>query len=167
MPDHQLTHKDHKSSPIKRRLVLMCDGIQSPANIGAIFRLVDAFAVEEIIFGGVNIDLSSSRLRRTARNTYDVVRFRESEHLPNTLSQLHNDGFSSVAIEITEKSTPLNDLKMDAQKVVLILGNERHGISSQLLAIAENTSHIPMLGNNSSMNVAQAAAIAFYELRRG
>lgn len=163
----QLSHSDHKRSTSSGRIVLLCDGVQSPANIGSLFRLGDAFGVDEIIFGGVHVDLSSNRLRRTARNTYEVVRFRESEHLPTTLSQLHNEGFSSIAVEITASSTPLNKLKISAKKLVLIIGNERNGISDELLELSQNTVHIPMLGNNSSMNVAQAAAVAFYELRRG
>ncbi|RMB59493.1 TrmH family RNA methyltransferase [Dokdonia sinensis] len=166
MADRQLSHTDHSKPHISKQIILMCDGVQSPANIGSLFRLGDAFGVDEIIFGGVQIDLSSNRLRRTARNTYEVVRFRESEYLTTTLTQLHSEGYSSIALEITQNSIPIDQIKTKPKKVVLIIGNERNGVSEELLKLSQHTAHIPMLGNNSSMNVAQAAAIAFYELRR-
>jgi tRNA G18 (ribose-2'-O)-methylase SpoU len=46
------------------------------------------------------------------------------------------------------------------------LGNERLGVSEQLLKQVQHTAHIEMFGANSSMNVAQATAIALYELTK-
>ena len=50
------------------------------------------------------------------------------------------------------------------EKIALILGNERHGISASVLTKLNKSIYIPMYGKNSSMNVAQAAAIAAYTI---
>jgi tRNA G18 (ribose-2'-O)-methylase SpoU len=135
--------------------------------MGSIFRLADAFGVNEIIFGGGTLDLSSNRLRKTARNTHEKVRFRESIQLSIALEELHSQGYTSIAIEITDTSTPLQTLNSRSfKKTAVIVGDENFGISERLLELATFTAHIPMLGNNSSMNVAQALGIALYELTR-
>ena len=52
------------------------------------------------------------------------------------------------------------------KKVALIVGNEISGISEELLKLADNRLHITMFGRNSSMNVAQSAGIALYEITK-
>lgn len=164
----QLTHEAHsKPKDDAKDIIVLCDHVKGPANIGSIFRLSDAFGVNEIIFGGLSLDLSSSRLKRTARNTHEKVRFRESADLQITLQELHTQGYDSLALEITDQSIPLHTLpKIAWDKVVIIIGNENFGISENLLRKVSQTGHISMLGINSSMNVAQALGIALYEITR-
>ena len=166
MDNHQLTHDSHAVKDVPNEIILICDHVKSPANIGAIFRLADAFQVSEIIFCGVSIDVSSSRLKKTARNTYTFIRFRESESIETTLQELHDNAYTSIALEITSKSTPIQDFKSSIhKKLVLLIGDENYGVSEHILEKVHHTLHIPMYGKNSSMNVAQATAIALYALR--
>ncbi len=133
--------------------------------MGGIFRLADAFGVSEIIFGGEQPDLSSSRLRKTARNTEKQVHFSYSENICKTLDLLHSKGFNSIALEITTTSKSIQQIPIK-DKIVLIVGSERHGISEEILNKVHYIVHIDMFGANSSMNVAQATAIALYEVTR-
>ena len=166
MDNNQLTHDHHLNKPVTTEIILACDHIKAPSNIGAIFRLADAFQVSEIIFFGSEIDLTSHRLKKTARNTQRFIRFRESENLKNTLQKLHDKSYTSIALEITSKSIPIQEFDTTiANKLVLIIGHENYGISDAILEITHHTLHIPMYGDNSSMNVAQATAIALYALR--
>lgn len=135
--------------------------------MGGIFRLADAFGVSEIIFSGLQPDLSSNRLRKTARNTEKKVPFSYSKNLSKTLTSLHSKDFKSIAIEITTTSKPIQQITISTQDyIALIVGSERHGISESLLNTVHHTAHINMFGANSSMNVAQATAIALYEVTR-
>lgn len=166
MDNNQLTHESYENSTVDRNIILLCDHVKSPANIGAIFRLADAFAVSEIIFCGISIDLTSSRLKKTARNTQESVRFHESETPIEKLKELHLKGYTSIALEITSQSIPIHSFDAtDYDKLILVIGDERHGISPDVLNSTHHTLHIPMYGYNSSMNVAQATAIALYNLR--
>lgn len=166
MDNNQLTHDHHQHIKVNHQIVLLCDHVKGPANIGAIFRLADAFQVSEIIFCGASVDITSNRLKKTARNTQSLVRFHESESILNTLDELHAKSFMSIALEITSKSTPIQKFKNTASKnSVLIIGDENHGVSDAVLETVHHTLHIPMYGANSSMNVAQATAIALYALR--
>ena len=163
----QLAHNHHKPSTHNKEIILVCEHVTSPANAGSIFRLADAFGVKEIIFCGNQPDTGSSRLRKTARNTEKTVPFRASDTIKNTLQELHDLSFTSIALEITSDSIALSTIdsaKLD--KVVLVIGAESTGITADTLKQCNITTHIEMYGINSSMNVAQATGIALYELTR-
>lgn len=166
MDNNQLTHDHHITKLVDTEIILACDHVKGPANIGGIFRLADAFQVSEILFFGSDIDIQSNRLKRTARNTQRSIRFRESGNLKEILERLHDESYLSIALEITSQSTPIQEFDTTiSNKIVLVIGDENHGVSTPILETVHHTLHIPMYGDNSSMNVAQATAIALYALR--
>ncbi len=163
----QLAHSDHKNQFQKLPVILLTDNLMGDANIGSLFRLSDAFNIEKIVFCGSPVNLDSNRLKRTARATVNKT---ESEFYENALQALEKykaTGYTPVALEITKESTPISpEVFKPFNKILLVVGNERHGISADLLQEIPVHLHIPMFGNNSSMNVSHAAAIAFYEISK-
>lgn len=163
----QLTHTHHSPASHNKEIIIVCDHVSGPANAGSIFRLADAFGVQEIIFCGNTPDVTSSRLRKTARNTERTVRFRESENITTTLINLREQGFSTIALEIDSTSIPIAEVHIaNMSKISLVIGAESTGVTPEALKQCAVIAHIPMHGINSSMNVAQAAGIALYELTR-
>lgn len=160
----QLTHQSHSREKHNKEIIILCDHINSPANQGSLFRVADAFGVKQIIFCGSAPDLSSSRIRKTARSTEKLVPFSHTEDPLSTLENLKKEGYTTVALEITSASISLKKLVLDTSKVVLIIGNEQHGITNAILDTTDHVVHISMYGNNSSMNVTQAAGIALYHI---
>lgn len=158
----------HTSTPFSEQkfpIVVLSDGIKSPANIGALFRVCDAFGASEILFFNSEIDLKSTRLRRTARDTQQKVPFRTIDSIENTLMEYKKEGYQLLGLEITDNSTGIHELKAQASgKVVLVIGNERHGISEETIERLDHCHHIEMFGVNSSMNVIQATSVALYVL---
>lgn len=160
----------HASTPFFRKthsIYLVCDQVTSPANIGGLFRLADAFGIKQILFSS-EIDLSSSRLRKTARGTESKVAFKESVQLTEELIHLKMQGYVLLGLEITSTSIALQQLTISealkTDKVALVVGSEKHGISPTILDLLDTTTHINMFGANSSMNVTQATAIALFSL---
>ncbi len=68
------------------------------------------------------------------------------------------------ALELTDKSESIFEVSKPVSDFTLIIGSERNGVSDQLLEASSRHFHIPMHGNNSSMNVAMAAGIGLYSL---
>lgn len=163
----QLSHFDEKFSKEKFPVILLLDNITGEANIGSIFRLADAFNVEKIVFSGTAPNLNSRRLQKTARNTHKTV---THEFTENTVDFIQNSKANCdvYALEITSGSIPVEDFHYpeDHKGIILILGNEVSGINKELLEISDKHLHINMFGRNSSMNVAQAAGIALYEISK-
>lgn len=161
----QLTHDENKFKRTTFPLTIVCDQVTAPANVGSVFRAADAFGVAHIVFAGPLVPDFGKRMQKTSRSTEKYISYEFSEAIDDCLTQLKSEGYTLVALEITSDSIPLQQLQIpNDAKIALILGAERHGISEKALQMADVVTHIPMYGNNSSMNVAQALTIALYEI---
>jgi tRNA G18 (ribose-2'-O)-methylase SpoU len=79
---------------------------------------------------------------------------------------LHNYGFHTAAMALTDKSITLDDTRLKAeQHLAIIMGTEGDGLPQQVIDEADYTVRIPMAHGVDSLNVAAAAAVAFWELR--
>lgn len=162
----QLTH--HTSNFEKKRfpITLVCDNITNAPNIGSLFRAADAFGVEELIFCGDNISMGK-RMTKTSRATEKYVKYNVEADINVVIDRLKTSNHFCIGLEITEKSEALTNLSLDTnQPIALILGDENFGISETILKKCHKVIHINMFGNNSSMNVVQAASIALYEITK-
>lgn len=163
--NRQLAHAETHFKTRKFPVILLLDNITGDANIGSIFRMADAFGISEIIFTGSPPNLGSNRLKRTARNTFKTVEHRFSEDIISEIEHFRNTGFHIAALEITENSSPIHQIsEAKNAKIVLIAGNERSGVSPEVLAACDVSYHIEMFGENSSMNVANSVGIGLYEI---
>ncbi|MDT0690204.1 TrmH family RNA methyltransferase [Salegentibacter sp. F188] len=163
----QLSHQQSRFKKEESPVILILDNVSGEANIGSIFRLADAFGIEKIVFCGTFPNLSSNRLKRTARNTHEYVKFKVFEQTKEAVQNYENHGYTPFALEITAQSTAIETVDFKgSSKISLIVGNEANGIQEEILSLCKNVFHIEMFGNNSSMNVAQATAIALYEIRK-
>ncbi len=161
----QHTHITTTFSVKKFPIVLVCDGVQSPSNIGSLFRICDALGVSEIIFCNAIINFKSPRLQKTARSTQKTVNYSESESTLATIENLKKNDFNIVALEITDTSIALKDFSLPIQqKIAIVIGNEQQGVSKEVLLHIPLAVHIDMFGENSSMNVVQATAIALHSI---
>ena len=161
----QLTHDNTQFTAVKSFTILVYDGVTSPANIGGLFRLCDSFGIEKIYFCGTKIDLSSPRIKRTSRSTHLLINYKDDLDTLAVLKQLTKQGYRPIALELTKNSEALEDLDItDKRPLALFIGNEKTGISTNVLTHINTHLHIPMHGTNSSMNVTQAASIGLYAL---
>ncbi len=163
----QLHHTTTQFVKNKFPITLICDRVNSPANIGSLFRIADSFGIEQIYFCGEGIEIISKRMQRTARATHQIVPYYQKENLIDTIDSLKNKGYTLLALEITSTSIPVEKYKPTTdQKIALIIGEENFGVSTDALKKVQQSVHINMYGNNSSMNVATATAIALYEITK-
>lgn len=163
----QLNHDETNFEARKFPVVLLLDNITGEANLGSIFRLADAFNIEKLIFTGTPPNLKSNRLKKTSRNTHQSLNFEIREDSLESAQFLKDQDFLIYALEITSGSFPIHKFEYEQKKpICLVLGNENSGINEELLQLCHKSLHINMYGKNSSMNVAQAAGIALYEITK-
>jgi len=161
----QKTHQETGNSTHDINIVLMAENIRTPENVGMIMRLSEAFGVNKIYFSGeYTIDLTT-KVKRASRNTYRTMNYEFVTEGEKTLSMLRERGYHSIAIEITNRSTPFQKFRSGKYKnMVLVIGSERKGISEEMLQLCQDHYHINMFGENSSLNVANALAIGLYKI---
>lgn len=160
--DHYTTNFNTKVFPI----ILVCDNVSNASNIGSLFRIADAFGVEKVIFCGHTIPLGR-KMTKTSRATEKVVKYEVAKNSVELIKKLKNKDYQCIALEITQDSVPINTFRFSAQKpIVLVIGNEKFGVSEYVLKQCNHVVHINMFGQNSSMNVVQATNIALYEITK-
>jgi tRNA G18 (ribose-2'-O)-methylase SpoU len=104
-------------------------------------------------------------IRQTARSTEKNVPWKYFENTHELMEVIRNNGYRIISAEITDNSTALHAFQFEpCQKICLIAGSEKDGVSQELLDISDDVIHIPMLGINSSMNVVNALAIITYQI---
>ena len=163
----QLHHQNNKFSKREFPIILICDRVNSPANIGSIFRIADAYGIEKIYFCGPDILLDSKRMFRTSRNTHRTVPYEQYEDTLTAVTTLQQKEYTILPLEITSTSLSISEYKVvPNQKIALVIGEENFGVNSEILKIASTTVHLEMYGTNSSMNVATATGIALYEVTK-
>ena len=78
---------------------------------------------------------------------------------------MHEYGFRTVAMALTDQSIPLDDAHLKSEpRLAIIMGTEGDGLPQQTIHEADYTVRIPMAHGVDSLNVAAAAAVAFWEL---
>ena len=167
----QLTHAQHKNSGKKFPLSIVASDISSPNNVGALFRLCDALAIEKLYLCGDSATPPNDKINKISRSTDKHVNYEIHQNAESLVAQLKASGAAIISLEATTSSHAIDsaafiDAMNKNQPYALILGSEQKGVSDALLALSDNTFHIPMHGNNSSMNVISAASIACFEMTK-
>jgi tRNA G18 (ribose-2'-O)-methylase SpoU len=162
----QLTHYNSKFKKQKFPITLVCENVTNAPNIGSLFRVADAFGIENIIFCGTDISLGK-RMTKTSRSTEKYVNYKITERIEDLLRDLKDKNYYLLALEITENSKDITHFSLNTKKpIAIVIGDENFGISEAILETVDDVIHINMFGNNSSMNVVQATSITLYELTK-
>lgn len=167
MNNIQLNHDVHQATSKKHPLCFLANDIDEPMNIGSFFRIADALGVEKIYLSGNSVIPPNYKIKRTSRSTENHVSYSYEKDALGIVKTLKASAYKIVSLEITSISVDIKDFAIaKGEKICLILGSEANGICQNLLDVSDATIHIPMLGINSSMNVAMACAIASYEIAK-
>lgn len=137
-------------------ITLVLDNVFKDVNVGAILRVADGMAAEFLAFEG-SCDINT----KAAAGTQKWVPHTRVESVSGYLQMLRGEGYHIVAVELTDTSERY-DTYTWRYPLALVLGSENRSVSPEVLELCEGAVHIPMLGMNSSLNVACAAAIVAY-----
>ncbi|MCP4521360.1 MAG: TrmH family RNA methyltransferase [Cytophagales bacterium] len=141
-------------------IALLLDGLEDIVNIGSIFRLADALRLEKVFFYRNTCDLEHKKLGRVARSTNNFTPYEEISL--KKISEL-KDEYELIVIDKTSDSIDYASYEVQTSKPLLfVLGNEKHGVTQEVLDLSDGSVHLPMLGVNTSMNVAMASGIVLY-----
>ena len=159
MFQHQ-RHKPPRELTQPRELLVVCAPLRSNINLSRIARAASCCGVERIFCTG-----QSKLDRRIARDGADSIRIETHRSLPPVLDDLRQEGYRLVGLEQTTGSIDIHHYEF-ARKTALVVGNERTGLTSELLALLDNVVELPVWGMPFSYNVATATAMALYEYCR-
>lgn len=146
--------------------VVACPHTVLPDNLGSIVRICTAFGVTALLIGDRSADPFSRRVVRVSMGNIFRLPVLEPPSIATALTELNSDyGYRIVAATGSNTARPL-PLPRPANRIVLLLGNEAHGIEPELKSLCDDEVTIPMSGATDSLNVATAAAVLLYQFTR-
>ncbi|HEY3261400.1 MAG TPA: RNA methyltransferase [Pseudonocardiaceae bacterium] len=145
------------------RVVAVLEGINDHENLGSLFRNAAALGVDAVLLGARCADPLYRRSVRVSMGHVLRMPFGVLPSWPADLSLLRRAGFRLLALTPAAAAVPLSAANLGADdRVAFLLGAEGPGLSGPALAAADQLLAIPMADGVDSLNVATAAAIAFY-----
>ena len=162
-----------EENPEASGVIAVLEGVGDHENIGSIFRNAAGLNVDAVLFGAATAD---PLYRRSVRVSMGHVLRLPWARFPGTtttwqrdLELLQRRGYEVVAL------TPAGDTTLReatevargrGKKVAVMVGAEGPGLTEHAMRVADVRASIPMACGTDSLNVATAAAIAFYEAVR-
>lgn len=163
--NRQLVYEEKSDAYLKFPLRIILDGVLDKQNVGMMFRLSDALCVECVHLCADSPAPPNKLISRTARSADRHVPYTYHEKVEDCIQELKNQGFTVVALEITNRSKAIQIFDFKAMgKLAFVVGSEQRGVSKAALANVDCSAHIPMHGIGFSMNVACSLAVALYEV---
>ena len=145
------------------RRVVVIDGVVDTTNIGAIFRSAAALGIDAVLLTRNSCDPWNRRAVRVSMGSVFLVPWTWLD----SYADLKALGFKTVAMALTDKSIALDDPILKSEpRLAIVMGTEGDGLPKETIASTDYVVRIPMAHGVDSLNVAAAAAVAFWELTK-
>ena len=143
--------------------IVVIDGVVDTTNIGAIFRSAAAMGIDAVLLTRNSCDPLNRRAVRVSMGSVFLVPW---TWLDAPLPSLHELGFKTAAMALTDNSVSIDDPQlMSEPRLAIVMGTEGDGLPKETIADSDYVVRIPMHHRVDSLNVAAAAAVAFWQLR--
>ena len=143
--------------------IVVIDGVVDTTNIGAIFRSAAAMGIDAVLLTRNSCDPLNRRAVRVSMGSVFLVPW---TWLDAPLPSLHELGFKTAAMALTDNSISIDDPQlMSEPRLAIVMGTEGDGLPKETIADSDYVVRIPMHHRVDSLNVAAAAAVAFWQLR--
>jgi tRNA G18 (ribose-2'-O)-methylase SpoU len=150
------------------RTVAVLEGVNDHENLGSIFRNAAGLGVDAVVFGSGCADPLYRRAVRVSMGHALLVPFARATNWPAELMMLKENGFRLLAMTPEGRACALAEAMTAArdERVAVLVGAEGPGLTAATLRLSDARVRIPMSRGTDSLNVATAAALAFYERAR-
>ncbi len=147
------------------RRVVVLEEVMNPTNVGAIFRSAAALGIDAVLLTKGCSDPLYRRSVRVSMGTVFQIPWAYAGDADECIFMLKANGFATAAMALSDNSVPIYDEKLNAEeRLAVVMGTEGDGLSPQIISDCDYTVRIPMYAGVDSLNVAAAAAVAFYQL---
>jgi RNA methyltransferase, TrmH family len=146
------------------RLVVLCDQVRDPGNLGTVIRCADAFGADAVLVSQDSVDVYNAKtVRATAGSLF---------HLPLTVgvsvaAAITRAREAGLQIFGTDAAAPhtINDLAGSGElagPILWVMGNEAWGLRMHHRALVDRLVALPLYGQAESLNLSTAAAVFLY-----
>ena len=148
-----------------KEIIVIPHNIRSAFNVGSIFRTSDAAGVSQIILSGYCPCPPHPKLLKVSLGAEETIPYQKRGQIWQSLENFKKQGHQIIALEKTKRAENIFNFKPKFP-LVLVLGNEKKGLSPKILKRCDKIVFIPMRGHKESLNVSVAYGIAIYQLTK-
>lgn len=163
--DYKYTELGDMIQNAKNKVLVMCDQIEDPHNLGAILRSVDASGADGVIIGKHRSVGLTDTVAKVSTGAIDSVPVAQVTNLVQAIQELKDAGYWIVAAENGIDAVDYTEFKVD-MPLVLVVGSEGRGVSRIVKESCDILTTIPMFGTVNSLNVSVATGIVLFEIAR-
>lgn len=145
--------------------IAVLDQVSDPHNLGAVYRSAAAFGFGGLVLQTRNAPNVTGVVAKAAVGAIETVREARVVNIARALEQLGEAGYHTVGLA-GEGKRLIADAVDGAQKLAIVLGAEGPGIRPAVAKACAELARIPIAPEMESLNVSNAAAVAFYESSR-
>ena len=154
---------DPKNGNPMSEKILLVESVRDPSNLGAVIRSAAAFGVDRLVISSDCADIYHPKTIRASMGTLFTQRIDRSDDLVASVTGLQKAGRRVFAAALTKDAEPIDAFaKRDGDCVVI--GNEGHGLTKEILDVCDGSLIIPMTERAESLNAAVAASLFLWEL---
>ncbi len=148
---------------MREKFVLILPNIRSGHNVGAMFRTADGAGVDKLYLTGFTPCPPHVQVDKVSLGAEKWMPWEHAKNTVPLLKKLKKDGYNIVALEQTRKSVNIYEWKPKLP-LALVIGNEKTGVTANVLKYCDTAVYLPMQGKKKSLNVSVAAGITMYYL---
>ena len=151
---------------LQNESIVLLESVRDPSNVGAIIRSAAAIGIDRLILSADCADIYHPKAVRASMGTIFNQHIDRVSDLSTTIGEMRKCGRRVFAAALDERALSLGQFEILAGDTVVI-GNEGHGLSDEVIAACSNSVIIPMSGRAESFNAAVAASILMWEFAKG
>ena len=136
--------------------------VRDPSNLGAVIRSSVAFGIDHVILSEDCADIYSPKTVRSAMGSLFRVKVTTVKNSKEFIKAAQENSRRVYAAELTDTAISLSDIKLRSNDIVII-GNEGHGIDTEVSSLCDGSVYIPISKKTESLNASVAAAIFMWE----
>lgn len=148
----------------KLQSVVILEQVRDPGNAGAIIRAADAAGCDAVILTAKSVDPFNPKVVRSTTGSLFHIPIITHISVEDAIEAVKQRGLKVLAADVKgEDFSPITHQPLLEAPHAWLFGNEAHGLTDEVLALADNSLKIPIFGAAESLNLATAASICLYQ----
>jgi len=146
------------------RLVLLCDQVRDPGNLGAVIRCADAFGADAVLVSRDSVDLYNAKTVRATTGSLFHLPIAVGVDLAEVVTQARDSGLQVFGAD-AEAADTVNDVAQAgllSEPTLWVMGNEAWGLPAEHTTVLDRLVALPRYGRAESLNLSTAAAVLLY-----
>lgn len=146
------------------RLVVLCDQVRDPGNLGTVIRCADAFGADAVLVSRDSVDVYNAKTVRATTGSLFHLPLAIEIDLVDAVTLAREAGLQVLGADAGGPFT-VDDLARSgdlAQPTLWVLGNEAWGLPPEHVTLLDRLVALPMYGRAESLNLSTAAAVFLY-----